>query len=108
MITPVFLNFSLFMAFALTFPDIQLYIWGLIPVKVKYLAIAEGAIYLYLFITGGLVYRLEIGLSLLNVAVFFLTTRIFQLYSPKVVTRRSEFSTQVTLRPRGRVRPRCA
>ncbi|HIY18754.1 MAG TPA: hypothetical protein IAA44_05055, partial [Candidatus Blautia avistercoris] len=31
MITPVFLNFSLFMAFALTFPDIQLYIWGLIP-----------------------------------------------------------------------------
>src|SRR5699024_6332818 len=70
MITPVFLNFSLFMAFALTFPDIQLYIWGLIPVKVKYLAIAEGAIYLYLFITGGLVYRLEIGLSLLNVAVF--------------------------------------
>ena len=108
MITPVFLNFSLFMAFALTFPDIQLYIWGLIPVKVKYLAIAEGAIYLYLFITGGLVYRLEIGLSLLNVAVFFLTTRNFQRYSPKEVKRRREFRTQVKIRPAGQVRHRCA
>ena len=108
MITPVFLNFSLFMAFALTFPDIQLYILGLIPVKVKYLAIAEGAIYLYLFITGGLVYRLEIGLSLLNVAVFFLTTRNFQRYSPKEVKRRREFRTQVKIRPAGQGRHRCA
>lgn len=108
MITPVFLNFSLFMAFALTFPDIQLYIWGLIPVKVKYLAIAEGAIYLYLFITGGLVSRLEIGLSLLNVAVFFLFGGRARHFSPQEIKRRQEFKTKVKIRPAGQVRHRCA
>ena len=107
-ITPVFLNFSLFMAFALTFPDIQLYIWGLLPVKVKYLAIAEGAIYLYLFISGGLASRLEIGLSLFNVVVFFLATRRFQRFSPKEIKRRQEFKAKVKIKPAGQVRHRCA
>ena len=42
-LTPMFLNFSLFIAFALMFPDIEFFIWGLLPVKAKYLAIAETA-----------------------------------------------------------------
>lgn len=108
MITPVFLNFSLFMAFALTFPDLPLYIWGLIPIKVKYLAIAEAAIYVYLFLTGGLVYRLEIGLSLLNVVIFFFASRKFQRFSPREIKRRNEFKTKAKIRPAGQVRHRCA
>ena len=49
---PVALDFSLFFAFALTFPDVEFLLMYIIPVKAKWLAVAEGAIYLYYLITG--------------------------------------------------------
>ena len=110
LITPVFLNFSLFMAFALIFPDMEFYIWGLIPIKVKYLAIAETAIYVYLFIAGSLASKLEIGLSLLNVIVFFLATRrtAFHRFPRKEIRLNQEFKTKIKIKPAGQTRHRCA
>lgn len=107
-LSPVFLNFSLFIAFAMIFPDMEFLIWGLLPVKIKYLALAESAIYLYYFITGGMIVRLEIGLSLLNVFLFFFITRKPQRFSPKEIQRRHEFNTQTKIKPAGRTRHRCA
>lgn len=107
-LTPVFLNFSFFIAFALMFPDMEFFIWGLLPVKIKYLAIAETAIYLYQFVMGGAITKLEIGLSLLNVLVFFLISRKPQRFSPKEIRRKQEFKAQVKIKPAGRTRHRCA
>ncbi|MCI9179663.1 MAG: rhomboid family intramembrane serine protease [Lachnospiraceae bacterium] len=105
---PVYLNFSLFIAFALMFPNMEFFIWGLLPIKIKYLAVAETALYIYSFVTGDIVVRLEIGLSLLNVLVFFVLTRKPQRFSPKEIRRRQEFKAQTKIKPAGRTRHRCA
>lgn len=105
---PVYLNFSLFIAFALMFPNMEFFIWGLLPIKIKYLAVAETALYIYSFVTGDIVARLEIGLSLLNVLVFFVLTRKPQRFSPKEIRRRQEFKAQTKIKPAGRTRHRCA
>lgn len=107
-LTPVFLNFSFFIAFALMFPDMEFFIWGLLPIKIKYLAIAETALYVYQFVTGGALTKMEIGLSLLNVLVFFLISRKPQRFSPKEIRRKQEFKAQVKIKPAGRTRHRCA
>ena len=44
-VTTGFLNFSLFLAFAICFPDVQFYLFMVIPVKAKWMAIAESAVY---------------------------------------------------------------
>ncbi len=65
-----FLNLSLFFAFAAMNPDYQLLIMFIIPVKVKYLALLDAVLYLYLFIVGGWSTKLMILLSLGNVILF--------------------------------------
>ncbi len=106
--TPVYLNFSLFIAVALMFPEVQFFIFGVLPVKAKYLALAETVIYLYEFIRGSVITKLEIGLSLMNVVLFFLMTRNVKRFSPKEIKRKREFKTQTKILPAGKTRHRCA
>lgn len=105
---PVALDFSLFFAFALTFPDVEFLLMYIIPVKAKWLAVAEGAIYLYYLITGDLLTRIEIGLTMANVILFFLLTRNYSRINPKEVKRKHDFKTQVQMKPQGRTRHKCA
>lgn len=107
-ITTGFLNFSIFLAFAACFPDVQFYMFMVIPVKAKWLAIAECAVYLYSFITGSAGIRCEIVLSLLNVLLFILMTRDYRRLSPKAIKRKHDFHTQVKVLPKGRTVHRCA
>ncbi len=65
-----YLNLSLFLAFAAMNPNFQLLIFFIIPVKIKYLAIADIVIYLISFIMGGWNTRLTILLSLANLFLF--------------------------------------
>ncbi len=105
---PVALDFSLFFAFALTFPDVEFLLMYLIPVKAKWLAVAEGAIYLYYLITGNMVTRIEILLTMANVIVFFLLTRNYSRINPKEIKRKHDFKAQVQIKPQGRTRHKCA
>lgn len=107
-LTTEFLNFSLFLAFAITFPDIQFLLFFVIPVKVKWLAAAECAIYLYLLIKGGASTRCEIIISLLNVIVFFLLTRKTWKFNPKEIKRKQKFRSQMKMAAPGQARHRCA
>lgn len=66
-----YLNLSLFLAFAAVYPEYQLMLFFVLPVKVKYLAIVDLAIYTYLFIVGGAAARVAILSALLNLALFF-------------------------------------
>lgn len=69
---PIYMYFSVFMAYAITFPDASFLLFFVIPIKAKYLAIAEAAIYLYNFIMGGTISRIYIFCALIPVAVYFL------------------------------------
>ncbi|MBQ2948504.1 MAG: rhomboid family intramembrane serine protease [Clostridia bacterium] len=65
-----FLNLSLFFAFAAIYPDEQVYLFGILPIKMKYLALLDALIYLREFIVGPWSSRITIVLCLLNLFLF--------------------------------------
>ena len=65
-----FLNLSLFFAFAAMFPDEEVLLFMILPVKMKYLAVLDAALYTYQFIVGSASTRVTIVLCLLNVFLF--------------------------------------
>ena len=65
-----YLNLSLFLAYAVLNPNHQFMIFFLLPVKVKYLAILDVALYTVAFITGSWATRITIIFSLLNLILF--------------------------------------
>lgn len=107
-LTTDYLNFSLFFAFAATFPEMQFYLFFVLPIKAKWLAVAECAVYLYSFIFGNISTRVELVISLANVIVFFLMTRNFNRYAPKEIKRKNDFKKNVKIRPQGATRHKCA
>ena len=66
-----YLNLSLFLAFAVLFPDMEFQLYFVIPIKVKYLALFDVALIVLDFISGKMVSRVLIILSLLNFLIFF-------------------------------------
>ncbi len=107
-ITTGFLNFSIFLAFAVCFPDVQFLLFMVIPIKAKWLAVAETAVYAYSFVKGTASIRCEIILSLINVILFVAMTRNYQRYSPREMKRKHDFKTRIKAVPRGRTIHRCA
>ena len=65
-----FLNLSLFFAFAAMFPDEEVLLFMILPIKMKYLAVLDAALYTYQFIVGSASTRVTIVLCLLNVFLF--------------------------------------
>lgn len=65
-----FLNLSLFFAYAALYPDEEVLLFMFLPIKMKYLAAIDAALYLYQFIVGGASTRVTIVLCLLNVFLF--------------------------------------
>ena len=66
-----FLNISLFLAFATLFPDFELLLFFILPIKVKYLAYFTWFTVALSFVVGSFVPRVTIGASLFNYALFF-------------------------------------
>lgn len=90
-----YLNESLLLAFAATFPDTQFWLMAILPIKAKWLGIFIGAQFLYDFIFGGVLNRICIGLSLLNFVIFFLMTRNYKKASPMEYKRKQTFKNEM-------------
>ena len=126
-----YLNMSLFLAFAATYPDMQLMLFFIIPIKIKWLAIID-AVYFGLTIVFGFLFTtlvnvapaLYVGLfnlgimahplyataalvSLLNFIVFFFMTRNVARYSPKEIKRKIVYTSKVKSASKGS-RHKCA
>lgn len=65
-----YLNLSLFLAYAAMFPNEEVLLFMILPVKMKYLALLDVLLYLRAFIMGGASARITIVLCLLNVFLF--------------------------------------
>lgn len=94
-LTPFYLNNSLFLAFAATFPQMQFYLYGLLPIRAYWLGIFIGAEFLYEFLFGGLIARICIGLAMLNFVIFFLMTRNYSSVNPREVKRKQKFKSDM-------------
>ena len=92
-----FVNMSIFLGFAATFPEVQVLLMFIIPIKVKWMGIAYGALLVVQFLQSDIVGKIIIGASLLNFVVFFLMTRsgIGMRISPRQVRRRHEYNREV-------------
>ncbi len=95
-----YISMSIFLAFAVTNPNMRVMLYFIFPIKIKWLAILDVIVILY----NGFVYiragqwavPVAIVASLLNFLIFFLATRNFNRYRPKEVKRRRDFQKAVT------------
>ncbi|MCR5755967.1 MAG: hypothetical protein K6G30_14300 [Acetatifactor sp.] len=102
-----YISMSIFLAFAITYPDVQVLLMFVIPVKVKWMGILDLVLLLYSMFAGGLFTKFAIAASLLNVALFYLSTKNMMHLNPKQVKRRAEFRQQVR-NSRNITRHKCA
>ncbi|MCR5467652.1 MAG: hypothetical protein K6F37_01715 [Lachnospiraceae bacterium] len=91
-ISTYYINLAIFLAFATCFPDMQVMLYFIIPVKMKYMAILYGFMVVYSFINSNMTGKITILMSLLNFIIFFLSTRNLKRIDPRTVKRRRQFS----------------
>ncbi len=66
-----YLNLSLFFAFAILYPDYQVLIFFMLPIKIKWLAVANAFFFLWALINGGPIQRAAIIAAILHLLLFF-------------------------------------
>ncbi len=86
-----YINMSIFLGYAMTFPEAQVLLMLFIPVKVKWLGIIYLAVIGVEFFQTPLFGKIAIAASLLNFFVFFLRSRHMQRFKPSEIRRRSDF-----------------
>ena len=85
-----YINLSIFLAFAATYPDMQVLLMFVIPVKVKWMGILDAVLMLYYVIKGGVFTKFAIIASLLNFVLYFYRMHRSRI-SPKQMHRRAQF-----------------
>lgn len=69
--TSLYLNLSLFLAFAYLFPDVEILLFFILPVKVKWIAYLDWAYFILSLILGTMSTRVATVASLINFFIFF-------------------------------------
>lgn len=106
-----FVNMSIFLGFAATFPEVQVLLMFIIPIKVKWMGIAYGILLAVQFLQSNITGKIVIGASLLNFVIFFLMTRrgIGMRISPRQVKRRHDYNREVRrAKPASVAKHKCA
>ena len=110
MISTNYITMSIFLAFAAIYPDMEVLLYFILPIKMKWMALVYAAMAVYYFIQGGLATRVAIAASLLNFVIFFLSSRNTRRFGPREQARKAKFRKQS--RPHmtyaGGARHRCA
>ncbi|MEY2542042.1 MAG: hypothetical protein QOI22_1644 [Verrucomicrobiota bacterium] len=89
------LTAALFFAFAHFYPDEIIYVFFILPMKIKWIAWAAAAFLFLGFMVGGIAYKMAMIASLSNYLIFFGPGAIRQLRQRKeVATRRKRFEVQ--------------
>ena len=123
----MYLNMSLFFAFAALFPDVQFLLFFILPIKCKWLGYANGLYFAISIVAGFLVpvnsptwvSLLQFGIlatpansvealvSFLNFIIFFLATRR-STFSPKDIRRRKTYTKKIRVAAVKSSHHRCA
>ena len=90
-----YINMSIFLAFAAEYPNMQLMLYFIIPIKIKWLALIDLLLILYEFFTGTWEVKVVIIASLLNFAIFYFSTRNYKRVSPAEIRRRQTYKNEL-------------
>lgn len=110
-VSTTYINMSIFLAFATMYPDMQVMLYFIIPIKMKWMALVYVVMLGYNVISTFRLYYVYQGakdawmvtgvlvatiiLSLLNFLIFFLSTRNLRRYTPHEIHRRQQFKAQM-------------
>lgn len=91
---------TIFLAFSVCFPEMQVLLYFVIPIKMKWMSIFYLVIIGYGIVTGILqgqwVTVIPVIASLLNFVIFYFSTKNMTRFNPKDIHRRNEFKRQAT------------
>lgn len=90
-----YINLSIFLAFAVCYPEMQLMLYFIIPVKIKWLAVLYAVMMVLSFVSSSWTGRIMIVMSLMNFLVFFFTTRDYHRVAPSEIKRKRDFRSQM-------------
>lgn len=94
-----YISTSILLAFAATYPDMQVLFWFIFPLKIKWLGILYGAQILYQIVnclrSGVWFMAIPIAASLLNFVIFFFATRNMARFNPRQMKRRRDYQRAV-------------
>ena len=86
---------SLFYAFARFYPDQVIYLFFILPVKIKWVAWVSGAFLIFGFVVGSTSYRMALIAALSNYLIFFGPEIIYEArHRSEVATRRKRYVRQ--------------
>ena len=87
-----YIQTTILLAFAFTYPNAQVLLYFFIPIKMSWLGIFEGIMLAYNFIRSGMATpRLVILLAVLNFILYFLMTKDLRRFHPKEFARRANY-----------------
>ncbi len=94
-----YINQAMFFAFAALHPNVQLMLFFVLPIKIKYLAFIYAALFgynVYYYISNGAWwYGIAMLVSIANFLIFFALTRNYRRISPSQIKRRTNYKRQV-------------
>lgn len=93
MISTYYISLSIFLGFAMTFPDQQLLLFFIIPIKIKYLAILDVVYLVYSIVQSGFnpAITVMIVCSLASTIIFFFATRNYSRFNPQRRRQQKQF-----------------
>ena len=108
-----YLQQAVFLSFALSYPDLQLLLMFIIPIKVKYLGIFYAVVLgfeaiFYGLIQGAYPIFFVILFQFVNLFLFYSQTGRLNRFKPKEFVRRTEFKKNTRITPKGITRHKCA
>lgn len=87
-----YIQTTILLAFAFTYPNAQVLLYFFIPIKMSWLGIFEGVMLAYSFVRAGMAApRLVILLAVLNFVLYFLMTKDLSRYHPGEFSRRANY-----------------
>lgn len=94
-VSTYFLCMSIFLAFAMEYPNMQVMLYFIIPVKIKWMAYLDVVYLLYMMYISSWPTRVVIVCCLLNFIVLFLATRNYRRVSPAEIKRKKNYRQQI-------------
>lgn len=89
-----YLNITLFLAYAMMFPDMQVYLYMILPIRVKWLAYLDGIYLAYIFVRSGFtVYGISVKVSIIVALLNFL---LFFFSMKKIRSRGVSFASKIS------------
>ena len=91
-VSTYYINISIYIVFAMTYPNDIVRLYFVIPIKMKWLGIVDTIYLLYIFLVGYLPEKAAVVAALINCLIFYLTNIRGKTLNPYQIHRKNKFN----------------